>query len=439
MHRCISVLVVVTTTIVSGASVGWQNHPGVAANSGQAGYKNHSKLNNGSVEIEDNNLDKWRDDDVIEVYLGDYVLQNVELSSMLSFTVYHMAVLFQNPVRHKWFTVDYFARTAETIANILMPSLPPFSPWFEMTWYEKLFAYFRGEIVDYVVWDNLGYVQMKESKSGQYTDLQHVGSIYGHQVKALREWIVSNYTRNHTGGGITFDMWSVYDATSQGRLHESRNCHDFIEHVLRELKFERGISPYEAELGTGQVTSVYRDSLSLTAREMRKIDVANNAKKRRDFQRFMRLLRMNVYEVTRDLALSRYAITRMSKIGIPFIFRANGIDYYEVEPGNINPLNYCRIPMDFVKGEEYVPALWNDTRRVCHFPYFEIEDLHKETPYGVMDYVLMIEQAIDDAIFGRDGNGVPLTDHLMIIVETTVLLVAIAKAISWLTTANKRI
>ena len=148
---------------------------------------------------------------------------------------------------------------------------------------------------------------------------------------------------------------------------------------------------------------------------------------------------MYVYEVTRDLALSRYAITRLSKVGIPFIFRANGADYYEVEAGNINPLNYCRIPMDFVKGEPYVPALWNDTRKRCHFPYFEVEELHRETAYGFMDYLLMIEQAVDDALFGRDGMGVPITDHLIIVVETTVLLVALTKAIAWLATVNKRI
>jgi len=432
-----SALTVVVVAATNAATpVGWQNHPGTSGH--QSGFKNQTKLNNGSVEIDDNNLEKWQDDDVIEVYLGDYVLQNVELSSMLSFTVYHMAVIFQNPKRHKWYTVDYFAKTAETIANIIMPSLPPLSPWFELTWYEQFFAYFRGDIVDHLVWDNLGYVQLRESKSGQFTDLQHVGSVHGSQVKALREWIITNYTRTHPGG-ITFDMWSVYDADSQIRLHESRNCHDFIEHVLRELKFERGISPYERELGTAERTSVYRDSLAVTAREMKKIDLKNNAKKRRDFQRYMRFMRMNVYEVTRDLSLSRFAVTRATKIGIPFLFRANGVDYYEVEVGNVNPLNYCRIPMDFVKGQRYVPSLWNDTRKVCHFPYFEIDELHKETPYSVMDYVLMIEQAIDDALFGRDGNGVPLTDHLMIIVETTVLLVALSKAIGWLVTANKRI
>jgi len=235
-------------------------------------------------------------------------------------------------------------------------------------------------------------------------------------------------------------MWSVYDAESNIRLHESRNCHDFVEQVLRELKFHRNISPYHEELGNTGIVSVFRDSLSLSAKIFKKVDIANNAKKRRDFQRFLRFMRSYVYEVTRDLALSRYALTRLNKLGLPFIFKANGDEFFQVEHGNVNSLNYCRVPMDFIHDTPYTPSLWNDTRKTCYFPFFEIDKLHSETPYSVTDFFLMIEQRIDDALFGEDGLGVPLWDHLTLITETTLIIVAIGRAISWLAmvAANKQ-
>jgi hypothetical protein len=118
---------------------------------------------------------------------------------------------------------------------------------------------------------------------------------------------------------------------------------------------------------------------------------------------------------------------------------ANGDEYYEVEHGNVNSMNYCRMPMDFIHGQPYVPSLWNDTRKTCFFPYFEVDALHKETPYAFFDFMLMIEQYIDDAIFGADGLGVPVWDHLTLITESTLIVVAISKLIGWVIEKKKRI
>jgi hypothetical protein len=222
-------------------------------------------------------------------------------------------------------------------------------------------------------------------------------------------------------------MWAIYNASTHERLLESRNCHDFVEHVLRELNFKPGISPYVTHENS---VSVYRDTLSLSVQGFKKVDMTN-PKKKRDFQRLLRFMRHYVYEVTRDLSLSRYAVTRINKLGLRFIFVANGNEFYEIVHGNINSINYCRMPMDFVHGQEYVPALWNDSRKICYFPYFEIESLHKETPYTFVDLMLMIEQIIDDALFGEDGLGLPVLDHLTLITETTLMIVALSKFIGW--------
>jgi hypothetical protein len=45
--------------------------------------------------------------------------------------------------------------------------------------------------------------------------------------------------------------------------------------------------------------------------------------------------------------------------------------------------------------------------------------------------MLMIEQIIDDALFGEDGLGLPVLDHLTLITETTLMIVALSKFIGW--------
>ena len=396
-------------------------------------YKNMTVLHDGALELEDNNLESWTDSDFVEVYLAEYVIQRMALSSWLRFSTSHMAVVFQNPRKRKWFLVDSFAKSAETIANIVMPSIAPDSPFNFMSFTERMLAYWRGDIVDYLTWDNAAYVRTHEDKSDEFQDMKHVGTIRGEDVKNLREWIVEDYAVQNETHPFTFDMWQIYNASTNERIRKSRMCHDFIEEVLGRLNFIENTDPvygqYSADLE--EKISVFRDSLNLNITEWHEVDITN-PKIRRDYQRFLRFFRNHIYEATRDMSFLRVTVTKVITLGIPFIVFLDGNKYVKLTPSLYGVFNYCRMPMDFERGKPYVPAKLDDERQECFLPPYNYNEFQESVRFTFSDYLIAIEQKLDDAVFGTDGQGGDAFHYLVLTIETSVVLFAITRAIKWL-------
>ena len=393
-------------------------------------FKNMSILHNGSVELEDNNLEKWQDKDVVEVYLAEYQLQHMALSSWLGFSTSHMGVMFQNPLRRKWYVMDSFAKSAETIANIVMPSIPPYSPLHDMSFWQRTLAYLNGDIVDYLSWDNLGYVRMREERTDEFQDMRHIGTTTAGELKRVRTWVIEEYAAQNETHPFTFDMWQIYNASTNERIRKSRMCHDFLEDVLGRLQF----SDTSDVMAVDSKVSVFRDSLNLNITQWTNVDMSNN-KIRRDYQRFLRFFQNHIYEATRDMSFSRVTVTKIITLGLPFILFLDGNKYVKLSPSMHGVFNYCRMPMDFVKDQPYVPAKLDDERKQCFLPHYNYFEFKENIRFTFADYLIWAEQKLDDAIFGVDGNGVDLWTHLALVTETLVVLIAVTRLIKW--TAGK--
>lgn len=404
-----------------------------------AKFKNMTILNNGSVEIEDNNLEAWADDDYVEVYLAEYTLQHVALSTWLGFSTSHMAVMFQNPRKRKWFLLDSFAKSAETIANLIMPSVAPNSPINTMPFFDRIAAYLRGELVDYLTWDNAGYVRTHEDKSDEFQDMKHVGTITGKELKNLREWAITEYAAQNETHPFTFDMWQLYNASTNMRIRKSRMCHDFVEEILGRLKFVKNLDPVYGiytENHAGSI-SVFRDSLNLNITKWETVDMSNR-KVRRDLQRVLRFFRNHIYEATRDISFSRTTVTKVITLGLPLALFLDGNRYVKVTLSTVGAFNYCRMPMDFKLGEPYVPAKLDDDRQQCFLPTYDYHDFKDSIRFTFSDYLIAFEQKIDDIIFGVDGNGGDLTSHVTLIFETSIVLIALTKIFRWVASKKLR-
>ena len=419
-----SLLVFVATILVQATIDSEEPHP--------PKFKNMTVLYNGSLEIEDNNLESWLDEDFVEVYLGEYHLQHMALSSWIGFSTSHMAVMFQNPRNRKWFVMDSYAKSAETIANLVMPSIAPNSPLNSMSFLERLNVYINGGIIDYLTWDNAGYVRTHEEKSHEFQDLRHIGTVRGGDVKKLREWVVTDYAAQNETHPFTFDMWQIYNATSNERIRKSRMCHDFVEEILARITFVKNDDPiygvYTEEYH-GPV-SIYRDGLNLNVTHWEEMDMTN-AKVRRDFQRFLRFFRNHIYEATRDMSTSLVTTTKMITLGMPFILFLDGNKWVKLSLSHYGSFNYCRMPMDFERGKSYTAAKLNDPRQQCFLPQYNYYEFNDKIRFNLADYMIAIEQKIDDILFGIDGHGGDILGHLAIVVESTVLLVAISRLLRW--------
>ncbi len=399
-------------------------------------FKNMTVLYNGSLELEDNNLEQWLDEDFVEVYLAEYHLQHMALSSWIGFSTSHMAVMFQNPRNRKWFVMDSYAKNAETIANLVMPSIAPNSPLNSMSLWERLVLYFKGGYVDYLTWDNAGYVRTHEDKSQEFQDLRHIGTVRGKDIKDLREWVINDYAKQNETHPFTFDMWQIYNASNNERIRKSRMCHDFVEEILGRIKFVKNEDPVYGVYDDDSVgtISVYRDGLNLNVTDWKEVDM-KKPKFKRDFQRFLRFFRNHIYEATRDMSFSRITTTKMIMLGMPIMAFLDGYRFVRVELSKYGSFNYCRMPMDFEKGKAYVPAKLNDTRQQCFLPHYNYYDFHDSIRFTFADYMIAIEQKLDDIIFGVDGEGGDILSHFTLILESSIILVALTKLVRW--TASK--
>ena len=393
-------------------------------------FKNLTILHNGSLEIEDNNLEQWKEDDFIEVYLGEYYLQHFALSSWLGFSTSHMAVMFQNPRIRKWFVMDSYAKSAETIANLVMPSIAPMSPLNSMSLFERLWAYIHGEIINYLEWDNAGYVRTHEDKSEEFQDLRHIGTARGRDLIKLREWVVNEYSSQNETHPFTFDMWQIYNSSTNERIRKSRMCHDFMEEILGRINFVKNEDPVFGIYSQDQpdIVSVFRDSLNLNVTSWDVLDISN-VKIRRDYQRFLRFFRNHIYEATRDMSFTRVTVTKLITLGMPFILFLDGNKYVRLGLSLYGPVNYCRMPMDFVKGKAYVAAKLDDDRRQCFLPDYDYNEFKESVRFTFADYILALEQKIDDIFFGLDGNGGDSMSHFLLIVESLIVLIAIVQLV----------
>ena len=406
---------------------------------GRVMFKNMTILYNGSLEIEDNNLELWKPEDYVEVYLGEYHLQHFALSSWLGFSTSHMAVLFQNPRLRKWFVMDSYAKSAETIANLVMPSIAPNSPLNTMSFLDRLWAYINGDILSYLVWDNAGYVRTHEEKSEEFQDLRHIGTARGVDIINLREWVVNEYAFQNETHPFTFDMWQIYNGSTNERIRKSRMCHDFMEEILGRIKFVKNDDPVYGIYSEEQPESVstFRDSLNLNVTSWEILDITN-AKIRRDYQRFLRFFKNHIYEATRDMSFSRVTVTKMITLGMPFILFLDGNKYVKLGISPYGPVNYCRMPMDFIRGKEYIPAKLDDDRMQCFLPNYDYNEFKESVRFTLADYLLGLEQKIEDVVFGLDGKGGIYFSSAGLIIESTIIIIAVAKCIRWISDRNRK-
>ena len=404
-------------------------------------FSNMSDVNGGACQIEDNNLERWRDSDRVEVYLGEYAMQHVGLNAWLGFASTHMAVVYQNTRINKWYVMDRFAKSAQTISNIVMPSIPPNSWWNRMNWIEKFLTYIRGGLVDLLVWDNAGFVRLREDKTDEFQNLEHLGAVNGSQVKEIRSWVVNDYTKQSAQDPFTFDMWQLYNSSSGERIRKSRMCHDFVEDVLARLDFipapqqdeEESDDSFESVFhsGTNGVSS-FRDSLNLNVSSYEFIDISN-PKIRRDYQRFLRFFRNHIYEATRDMNFARVTATKFITFGLPLILPLEGGKYFRVHLAEEGTMNYCRMPMDLNRGQPYVPSKLDDPRKLCALPHFIYNEFKHVVKFSLFDYLILIEQRLDDAISGKDGEGADPWLHFRFVLESTAIVFGLTKLFKWLT------
>lgn len=371
-------------------------------------FTNNTILNNGACKIQDNNLDEWRDTDRVEVYLAEYELQHFGLSGWLGFSTAHMGVVFQNPRINKWYVIDSFAESGGTIASIIMPSVAPESEWNNLNFIQRIFSYFRGEIINSLVWENKGLVRMLEHRTDEYQDLVHLGATSAIYLKNVREWIINKYTRDDP---FTFDMWQIYNASTNERLRKSRMCHDLVEDILQMLALE---------MNDGEL-SVFRDSLNLNVTSWEELDMTSG-KSRRDYQRFFRFFKNHVYEATREMSFTRIMLAKFIKLKIPFILFLDGKRYFRATLADYSVINYCRMPLEMTQGQPFVPAKLDDPRQHCSIQRLDVEMLEGKLSFTIFDIAIWIEQIIDDAI--SDGSA---WSYLIAALESTAVVIALAR------------
>jgi hypothetical protein len=289
----------------------------------------------------------------------------------------------------------------------------------------------RPQVVRFRLEDgNLGYVRMREERTDEFQDMRHIGTTTAGELKRVRTWVIEEYAAQNETHPFTFDMWQIYNASTNERIRKSRMCHDFLEDVLGRLQF----SDTSDVMAVDSKVSVFRDSLNLNITQWTNVDMSNN-KIRRDYQRFLRFFQNHIYEATRDMSFSRVTVTKIITLGLPFILFLDGNKYVKLSPSMHGVFNYCRMPMDFVKDQPYVPAKLDDERKQCFLPHYNYFEFKENIRFTFADYLIWAEQKLDDAIFGVDGNGVDLWTHLALVTETLVVLIAVTRLIKW--TAGK--
>ena len=199
---------------------------------------------------------------------------------------------------------------------------------------------------------------------------------------------------------------------------------------MQRLNFSSGISIYD-DGKREEKMSVFRDSLVLVVDSFSEVDILSSWKKRRDYQRFLRFMRNHIYQSTRDLRYSKFVATKLRQLGVRFFVHTNHKEYYEMELGSVNSLNYCRVALDFEIGKVFSPTKLNDQRTHCHFDYFKVDNVHAESVYTLGDYFLAIEQKLDDLVFGIDGNGVSTGEYVMMVFQTSVVMMAVVRVVVW--------
>lgn len=378
-------------------------------------------LNEGSLVLKDDQLNQWRDTDRVEVFIHEYELQNLGLSGWLQFSTQHMGLVFQNTRNYLWFGVDKFARSDGTIARIIVPTIAPDSEWNFLNWWQRILAYLQGDIVGYLSWDNLGYVRMEESTRSNVNHLMHIGTTTGRDIKNIREWILNDFTKKT----VTFDMWQFYNGTTNERIRTGQMCHDLVEEMIGRIN----ITAPSAEEDERETIRIYRDSLNLNVTSSEVLDMSL-AKNRRDYQRFLRFFKNHVYKATRDMSYSRQTVSKFIALDIPWIMYLDGDKYVRYTLAEYSIINYCRMGMEFIPGQPYVPAKLDDPNQQCFLQQFDYKDVIGSVKFTVFDLIIWAEQRVDDFI-SSVNYGTWL--RLYHIVETAVAMVVILRGARWWT------
>ena len=378
-------------------------------------------LNEGGLVLKDDQLNQWQDKDRVEVYIHEYELQNLGLSGWLQFSTQHIGLVFQNTRNYLWFGVDKFARSDGTIASIIVPAIAPDSEWKFLNWWQRILVYLRGDIVGYLSWDNLGYVRMEESTRSNVNHLTHIGTTTGRDIKNIRDWILNDFTKKT----VTFDMWQFYNGSTNERIRTGQMCHDLVEELLDRIN----ITAPSAEEDERETIRIYRDSLSLNVTSSEVLDMSL-AKNRRDYQRFLRFFENHVYKATRDMSFTRQTLSKFIALDIPWIMYLDGDKYVRYTLAEYSIINYCRMGMEFIPGQAYVPAKLGDPNQQCFLQPLDYKDVIGSVKFTIFDLMIWAEQRLDDFICSvSDGTWL----RLYHIVETGIAMVVILRGARWWT------
>lgn len=353
---------------------------------------NSDIFNDGACTADDDNkVGLWGDDDEVELYLGEQLINDNAMLESLGFRTTHMGVFFHNRWKKKWLGFDFGASEFSSVAGLILPMLK--YEWNDLPLWKQIWKYLNGEAVEYLQWNHHASVRIDDDKPTEFRNLDLAGVTNGANAKAIRKWVTEEYTRQDERP-FTFDLYTIYDGATNERLRKSRTCHDFVEDVLMRVNFTDG----------KKHISVFKDTFNFNTSRFEEIEFSL-AKSRRDFMRFLRMLRKRVHHATADLPsmLNMFAI--FSYYDLPYIILIDGDKYMRVSFTKEHIANYCRMPLDITVGEPINPPKYSDLRVTCRFERYDVNTLLKKTRLSLSEWFILIEQSIDDFLFGRDGKG----------------------------------
>lgn len=379
-------------------------------------FGDQNVFNDGAcIADDDNKVAQWRDDDKVELFIGDQPMQYHVMLESIGLETSHMAVCLFNKRMNKWLTLDFSARDFGSVASIVLPTLH--HSWNDMPFWEQTWRYLKGDLFKHMEWRDDAAVRIHDDRPVYYKNLASVGITTGASVKAFRKWVIEEYTRQDVKR-FTFDVYAVYNGTTHERIRTSRSCHDFVEEAITRLDFPDA---------KNKTISTYRDSFNYNASSFGEVDFSR-PKIRRDFQRFMRLLRNRIFDATRELPSMLQMFTMYSYYNMPWMIYVDGDKYMRISFTDEMMGNYCRMPLEVTLGQPIIPAKYNDSRIVCKFPHYTVTSKWNETYLTFPERLIWIEQRLDDFLFGWDGDGGAF-EYLAGLSVTTVSAILISKIV----------
>jgi hypothetical protein len=368
--------------------------------------------NGGALVVDDDGFAFWEPTDVVDVYVGEYRLENFTVASWFNVPASHIGLVFHNTMKDKYVIYDYFIRGDAGFPCLLIPAIIPGSGFDELSFLEALVMYMKGDLIKYLEWTSDAIIHLRDDPPHDFKHMDYMGRVDGESVREIRRWIVDEYTAQIP---FTYDIWSLYERDS--RIRSSKTCFDFVETCLDRL-FGRGGNRDSEDSSI----VYYREGFLVNTTNFEPIiDMESSRKNRRDFQRFLRFFKNHVYEASARLEYARILASKISYFNIPLVLPLErNRDYARFQLADHSIVNYCRYPVDIIPGKGSFPAKLDDTRTVCFLKKADLDQvlMENEMKLTFTDYSIWIEKIIDDFISD---------DSSILAVVSTLVLVGIAR------------